>query len=84
MKKLWFRRKWYGWGWFPVTWEGWTVIAVYLAAVYGLVFYFSPRISEDDVLLYIVAPTLVLTVLLLWICYKTGESPKWQWGPPKE
>lgn len=26
--KLWFKAKNYGWGWYPVTWEGWTVTII--------------------------------------------------------
>jgi hypothetical protein len=24
-----------------------------------------------------------LTLLLMWVCYKTGESPSWRWGDRK-
>jgi hypothetical protein len=26
--------------------------------------------------------TAVLVGLLIFICYKKGEKPRWQWGPP--
>ncbi len=26
---------------------------------------------------------LLLTLLLMWVCYKTGESPSWRWGDRK-
>ncbi|MCX6717702.1 MAG: hypothetical protein NTU76_03445 [Candidatus Taylorbacteria bacterium] len=26
MSKLWFKRKTYGWGWVPSSWEGWFVV----------------------------------------------------------
>lgn len=29
-KKLWFKRKTYGWGWTPVAWQGWLVIVLYV------------------------------------------------------
>ena len=28
-KKLWFRAKCYGWGWYPCSWEGWLVILIW-------------------------------------------------------
>lgn len=84
MKRLWFRRKWYGWGWYPVTWQGWAVIGVYLVAVFALAATVDETMSLTDALLYFLGPIFVLTLLMLWICYKTGEPPKWQWGPPKD
>lgn len=32
---MWFRAKRYGWGWRPVTWQGWAVVAVWVAAFSG-------------------------------------------------
>jgi hypothetical protein len=29
-------------------------------------------------------PIIVLTILLITICYKKGEGPRWQWGSPKK
>lgn len=30
-KQLWFKRKTYGWGWVPVTWQGWLLTFGYVA-----------------------------------------------------
>lgn len=81
MKKLWFRRKLYGWGWYPVTWQGWLVTLGYIF----LILFFSFRIDEKsylvrDTIFGIFVPFTCLTFLLIFICYKTGEKPKWQWG----
>lgn len=38
-KPEWFtRRKWAGWGLFPVTWQGWLYVAVFVAAIFGTQF----------------------------------------------
>ena len=29
-KKLWFRAIYYGWGWYPCSWEGWLVLLVWV------------------------------------------------------
>jgi hypothetical protein len=84
MKKLWFKRKLYGWGWYPSTWEGWALIGLYLVAISGLSLTIDESASLTNALLFFMAPVFVLTALLIWICYKTGESPRWQWGPPKD
>lgn len=36
-KKLWFKRKLYGWGWTPVKWQGWLTIIIYIALIFILV-----------------------------------------------
>lgn len=79
----WFKRKLYGWGWTPATWQGWFIIGGYILLILG----FSLTIDENsptrEVLFTFLLPTILLTSALIWICYKKGESPKWQWGLPK-
>ncbi len=78
--KLWFKRKRYGWGWTPATWEGWVVIVGYIA----LVALFGATIDLDsapiEVLATFALPVVLLTLTLIRICYRKGESPRWQWG----
>ena len=80
----WFKRKLYGWGWTPVRWQGWLTLLIYIIFI---VLIFS-RIDENshsasDTLINFALPFIILSTILIYICYKTGESPKWQWGPPK-
>ena len=81
MKKLWFRRKLYGWGWVPTSWEGWVVTIAYVT---GLVLIFrdvdSRQHSVSDTLLNFDFWFVILTSILLVICYWKGETPRWQWG----
>jgi hypothetical protein len=80
-KKLWFRRKLYGWGWYPISWQGWAIIAVY---AFLIAFIFSSidavQHSNSDVLINFVPRLIILTAILIFICYKKGEKPRWQWG----
>lgn len=77
----WFKAKRYGWGWYPSSWQGWTVLALYIGALVwkfrGIDAYSH---SASDTLLGLVVPYVVLTVLLILICYATGEKPRWRWG----
>jgi hypothetical protein len=73
-KKLWFRRKVYGWGWFPVTWEGWVVIIVWATIFTTLVQ------NMDHEWLKNILFVFISIGILIYICYKKGEAPKWQWG----
>lgn len=80
----WFKAKLYGWGWTPVTWQGWAVIGAYIA----LLVLFALTIDDDsaprEVVFTFLLPAAILTALLFRICYKKGEPPRWQWGPPKK
>jgi uncharacterized membrane-anchored protein len=83
-EQYWFKRKAYGWGWVPATWQGWLTLAVFLGILLWL---FVPFVSGT-------APTgteifWFLTKILVWaaafigVSYFTGEPPKWQWGIPE-
>ena len=84
-KGYWFKRKLYGWGWTPVRWQGWAVIALYLISLW----YFFLRAdavahSGSDTLYGFTVPVIIATAVLIGICYAKGEKPRWQWGVPKE
>lgn len=67
--KLWFGPRRLGWGWTPVSWEGWAALAILVGVVLGA----SP-FSHDHPLGY---QLLVLadTVILLVLCALKGTPP---------
>jgi len=73
MKKIWFKRKQYGWGWYPYSKEGWivTIIAVLAILVIGLNYGGTP---------YFIPSVIAIALILILIARKTGEEPKWSWG----
>lgn len=81
MKKLWFRRKLYGWGWTPTTWQGWLVIGIYIIALIKISDFVEVNsLSQNDALKNVSIPVIIITSLLIIICYSKGEKPRWQWG----
>jgi len=74
MNNIWFRRKLYGWGWTPVTWQGWMVILVWV-----VLFAFAISMMDHEWLKNVLFIILSVAVLII-ICYKKGEKPRWQWG----
>ncbi len=80
-KKLWFKNKKYGWGWTPVSWEGWLVTAVFTILTV-IIFLCADSLSHSvsDTLLTVFPYGALLFATLIAVCYKTGESPKWRWG----
>lgn len=76
-KQFWFPAKRYGWGWGPpVTWQGWLVVAGFLALAVAGVFWFPPEREKLPFIVYFAC----ITLALLGVCYIKGEPPAWRWG----
>jgi hypothetical protein len=74
--KYWFPAKTYGWGWGPPnTWQGWVILAGFgaILVVAGL------RLLPTHPISFLVV-TVAMSGLLTFICYLTGEPPRWRWG----
>ena len=82
-ERYWFKRKLYGWGWTPATREGWATLAFFIAVYAWLLVSFlkRPEPTDTDVFRFF-AEISLWVALLIGVCYKTGEPPKWQWGIP--
>ena len=66
--KPWFGPKRYlGWGWTPVSWEGWTAIGVFLAL-------FLPAVIVLQGAEKVIAVVVLLGALLA-VCVLTGDPP---------
>ena len=79
--KYWFKSKPLGWGWYPATWQGWSILLFYLFLVITNFRHVnSVTNSVNGSLLSIVPETFILTILLIIICHATGEKPEWRWG----
>jgi hypothetical protein len=72
----WFPAKRFGWGWGPpATWQGWVVLAVWFVALIAG----TPLLLRGHFVLWLTY-LLALSVLLMVVCYRTGEPPRWRWG----
>ena len=80
-KEFWFPAMTYGIGWgLPVTWQGWVVLLIYnLLMIVGGVY--LSRFPGGLIIFLIFA--LILSALLIFICWKKGEEPGLRWGNPK-
>jgi len=80
-KKLWFKRKIFGWGWVPVRAEGMIVVLIYTISLFAIFLSVDRKShSVSDTLYGIFLPFIAVTVLLILICFWKGERPHWQWG----
>lgn len=88
---LWFRAKEYGWGWYPVSWQGWaiTVLYVLLFTLTFLIFFgwvgaaAEAQVGARDIVFGVLEFLVVIVLLsytLFRICTKKGEKPGWRWG----
>jgi hypothetical protein len=80
-KPIWFKAKRYGYGWYPATWQGWLIIAIYLVIVVGGAFTLdtsNPSVRDGAGTFLII--DAMATVALILICVKYGEKAKWRWG----
>lgn len=91
-KPLWFKAKQYGWGWYPVTWQGYAItlgFGLAYAALFILLLSWlgvatidggaDYRQSSLSALEFIAAFAL-LTWGMIAICSRYGERPRWRWG----
>lgn len=84
-RPIWFKRKIYGWGWTPATWQGWAIIGIFTGVVITLAMRIDSNTEPTNAeLANFFLPLFGLTVLLLVITYLTGEKPRWQWGGTKD
>ena len=73
-RKPWFGpRRLFGWGWSPITWQGWGVIVLFIAGVACAVIFLH------SVALILLAEA-VLIVALVVVCYLTSGPPTATWG----
>ncbi|MSS74810.1 hypothetical protein EXS73_01155 [Candidatus Pacearchaeota archaeon] len=82
--KYWFKRKDYGWGWKPATWQGKLMIGLWVIGMYysyALANRFSYSIS--DTLYTVLHPWTLYTFIIWLICWCTGDRPRWQWKKKK-
>lgn len=72
--QYWFKRKMYGWGWVPAKQQGWLVLFLWIIFFsYGIFATNHEHIARIIFIIFSIA-------LLLLVCYKKGEKPKWVWG----
>ena len=82
MKKIWFKAKTYGYGWYPVTWQGWLIIVGYIVVVVLAAIFTIDTKSPDaahGIGLFLIIETIAVITLIL-LARKYGEKARWRWG----
>jgi hypothetical protein len=69
VQKPWFGpKRVFGWGWTPITWQGWLMVVVFLLAIL-LVAFLVPGIALKVIV------EVILIGLLIGVCALTGTPP---------
>ncbi len=81
-QKDWFKRKSYGWGWVPVTWQGWLATLAPVGFIAIASWYIFKDAPEDEfdwqrVVVFLIVANLAIAPLLA-ASYKKGPKPRWQ------
>lgn len=77
----WFRAKRFGWGWRPVSWQGWTTTIIYLVLmIHESLAVNRASSAAGSQFVSILMPFLFITALFVFLCWAKGERPRWRWG----
>lgn len=87
-QEYWFKAHRYGWGWTPVTWQGWSLLALYMLVLAASAVLLLTG-TKDKAMNFVGVVAFVLialssTLLLVGICLRKGEKPGWNWGDKKD
>ena len=72
----WFAPKRYGYGaGLPISWQGWAITVLYVAAAIGLSVWFKHRTLQ------MIAALALPTIMFVFICARTTRGGwRWRWG----
>ena len=80
----WFKPHTYGFGAYPVTWEGWALTSIYVAGVvtFAQAAFERPIAADIPPLALFAGATALLTLVYgLFVWLKTDGTWRWRWGP---
>jgi hypothetical protein len=81
---VWFKAKRYGWGWTPCSPAGWLVTTLGATALIAgdLVAVLMSGSAPDrgTIVLLVLGWNALVVAVLIGVCWKTGERPRWRWG----
>ena len=79
MGKMWFRPKTFGYGaGLPIAWQGWAVLAIFIAAILGLHWFVVTRVPDAERLVVQTIGLVLLVAALLFIARAKTEGG-WRW-----
>jgi hypothetical protein len=87
MTKYWFKPKRYGYGFYPVSWEGWlaTLGLVFIILLSGCSnnFFIEPGPTKEQSIRFFLDIVIIASLATLLFEKKMQETLKWRWGKRK-
>jgi hypothetical protein len=81
--KYWFKSKRFGWGFVPISWEGWGIVFLWVVMiVFGayLSNMFSESVSGKDGFTFLFYISSLIIVSMPLHIKKCKDKPRWRWG----
>lgn len=82
MNNYWFKRRRYGYGWTPVTVQGWSTVLIYALVVMLAANQLlgDPNQTPNENLGLFLIVFAIATTVLVFISLRKGPQPRWRWG----
>lgn len=81
--KYWFKRKRYGYGFVPSTWQGWVLTGVYLVAILVLGLIFDKdieQVTKASDLYYFLGGLVLVSAVFFPLIFHFSPKAEWRWG----
>lgn len=81
-QKYWFKRRRYGWGWIPVSWQGWLTLVAFVGVVLWDALQLPSKPAQPSggrIARFFIIFGLALAAFFL-ITVAKGPAPHWRWG----
>lgn len=82
-KKYWFKRRRYGYGWTPVSWQGWLTVVFFVGATIALAFVVLPSKPQQptsaELTVFLGGLALYIGAMVI-VAVTEGPNPRWRWG----
>lgn len=78
----WMKRRRYGWGWVPITWQGWlfTLLQTVILLIAASQIPRRPAQPSKEQLMRLIITLLCVSISLVLVGSRTGPKPHWRWG----
>lgn len=78
--KAWFGPKYLGYGWYPITWEGWAIVIGFAVWIGSLVAAFATQPHTNLATLWFTASIALAVIFLCILCdSRCDEVACWRW-----
>ncbi|MDH5533226.1 MAG: hypothetical protein OEX81_02235 [Candidatus Pacebacteria bacterium] len=81
--KYWFKSKRFGWGFVPISWEGWLSVALLLGLIYLVAYLngiFEEPVTTKQILSYLFDVFLIILISLPYHQKRSRDKIRWRWG----